>query len=65
MNVIIGQNENTEKPHRKYSARFPLKELNIMRIADFTQIHKDDVLIAGGKGANLGDITQPENLNLV
>ena len=28
-----------------------------MRIADFTQIHKDDVLIAGGKGANLGEMT--------
>ena len=57
MNVIIGQNENTEKPHGKYSARFPLKELNTMLIADFTQIHKDDVLIAGGKGANLGEMT--------
>ncbi|UTC56858.1 phosphoenolpyruvate synthase [Treponema sp. OMZ 305] len=28
-----------------------------MRIADFTQIHKDDVFIAGGKGANLGEMT--------
>ena len=28
-----------------------------MLIADFTQIHKDDVLIAGGKGANLGEMT--------
>ena len=28
-----------------------------MLILDFTQIHKDDVLIAGGKGANLGEMT--------
>ena len=28
-----------------------------MLILDFTQIHKDDVLIAGGKGANLGELT--------
>ncbi|MGI5064507.1 PEP/pyruvate-binding domain-containing protein [Treponema putidum] len=28
-----------------------------MKILDFTQIHKDDVLIAGGKGANLGEMT--------
>ena len=28
-----------------------------MLIADFTQIHKDDVPIAGGKGANLGEMT--------
>ena len=26
-------------------------------IVDFTQIHKDDVSIAGGKGANLGEMT--------
>ena len=26
-------------------------------ILDFTQIHKADVLIAGGKGANLGEMT--------
>ena len=28
-----------------------------MLILDFAQIHKDDVLIAGGKGANLGEMT--------
>ena len=28
-----------------------------MMILDFTQIHKDDILIAGGKGANLGEMT--------
>ena len=28
-----------------------------MMILDFTQIHKDDVLTAGGKGANLGEMT--------
>ena len=28
-----------------------------MMILDFTQIHKDDVLIAGGKGSNLGEMT--------
>ena len=28
-----------------------------MLILDFTQIHKDDVLTAGGKGANLGEMT--------
>jgi len=28
-----------------------------MLILDFTQIHKDDILIAGGKGANLGEMT--------
>ena len=26
-------------------------------IVDFTQIHKGDVLVAGGKGANLGELT--------
>ena len=26
-------------------------------ILDFTQIHKDDILRAGGKGANLGEMT--------
>ena len=26
-------------------------------ILDFTQIHKGDVLVAGGKGANLGEMT--------
>ena len=28
-----------------------------MMILDFTQIHKDDGLTAGGKGANLGEMT--------
>ena len=28
-----------------------------MMILDFIQIHKDDVLLAGGKGANLGEMT--------
>ena len=28
-----------------------------MMILDFTQIHNDDILIAGGKGANLGEMT--------
>lgn len=31
--------------------------LCVRGIVDFTQIHKDDVLIAGGKGANLGEMT--------
>jgi pyruvate,water dikinase len=35
-----------------------LKETEIMYVAKFSSINKEDIEIAGGKGANLGELTQ-------